>query len=125
MLERSWTRTGAASCSNRIRRGKQDRSRSRSAADAADAPKLEAVIVDLSDSRGRENDRKHVNAAEMPSEPSAAAEREQSAKRLTRASRLGDLVQKMAVKSCQNSYGGLRVHLYRVPRHTIRSKFYL
>jgi hypothetical protein len=61
----------------------------------------------------------------MPSEPSAAAEREQSAKRLTRASRLGDLVQKMAVKSCQNSYGGLRVHLYRVPRHTIRSKFYL
>jgi hypothetical protein len=31
-------------------------------------------------SRGRENDRKHVNAAEMPSEPSAAAEREQSAK---------------------------------------------
>jgi hypothetical protein len=98
--------------------GKQDRSRPRSAADAADAPKLEAVIVDLSASRGRENDRKHVNAAEMPSEPSAAAEREQSAKRLTRASRLGDLVQKMA-------YGGLRVHLYRVPRQTIRSKFYL
>jgi hypothetical protein len=44
---------------------------------------------------------------------------------LTRASRLDDLVQKMTVKSCQNSYGGLRVHVCRVPRHTIRSKFYL
>jgi hypothetical protein len=65
--------------------------------DAPDAPKLEAVIVDLSAARGRENDRKHVNAAEMPSEPSAAAEREQSTRRLTRASRLGDLVQIMAV----------------------------
>src|SRR6516165_4969949 len=31
----------------------------------------------------------------------------------------------MAFKSCQNSHCGLRVHLYRVPRHTIRSKFYL
>jgi hypothetical protein len=51
------------------------------------------VIVDLSASRWRENDSKHVNASEMPSEASVATEKEQSATRLTRASRLGDLVQ--------------------------------
>ena len=40
----------------------------------------------------------------MPSEPSAAAEREQSVKRLTRASRLGDLV-----KSCQSNH--VKIHI--------------